>query len=123
MSARDAAEWDEAVLGRPAATPFHAWTFLSAYAATAGLSFEPTLVRRDGVVIGGLPSLVRRRGPLRWVNVGLAFAYAGPAVDDAYLDEVLAELLVRSRAQVRLGPTSEVNRHGPSDTEHPAVGR
>src|SRR6478735_5119294 len=73
VAASDAAAWDDVVLAADGATPFHSWVFLDGYAANAGLAFAPLLVLRDGVPVGGVPRLVRRLGPLRWVNAGLSF--------------------------------------------------
>lgn len=100
--------WDDAVLSLPAATPFHSWAFLASYAAVAGLRFEPLLVRRGGRVVGGVPQLVTRRGPFRWVNHGLPFCFAGPALPTELLTNAMHLLrrrcrprTVRARLEVR----------------------
>ena len=97
MSAVDPATWDRAVLAHDTATPFHTWSFLDSYAAAAGLAFEPLMVLVGGCVVGGVPQVVRRRGPLRWVGVGAPFSYGGPAVPRGEMAAVLEALARRNR--------------------------
>lgn len=64
--------------GQPV-TAFHTWAWLHAGAAMTGADFVPLVLVRDGVDLGVVPVLARRRGPFLTVDC-VPFPYCGPLV-------------------------------------------
>lgn len=94
---RSEVRWSAACLasGQPATT-FHTWAWLQTCAAMSKSTLIAGVLTRDGVDVGVLPLLVRRRGPFATVNC-VPFPYWGPLMSQQDFGECL-QLIV---AQVR----------------------
>ena len=86
--ARSQSSWDAALAGHRGVTPFHEWNWLQTHSDLQGWRFEPLIVLRDGKVLGAVPLLLTRRGPL-WIAGQTPFPYAGPIVQTADLSATL----------------------------------
>lgn len=66
---RAPAAWDALIASDPAAAPSHRPELWAAFTATnPSLSLRFAAVERDGVLVGGAPALIERRGGLHWVH-------------------------------------------------------
>jgi len=98
-------------------TPFHDHDWLVLTAGLTGTQFTPLVVVADGVDVGVVPWLERRRGPVATVNA-LPFPYAGPLVPPALTLPTLHALRRRARRsgvlryEFGFSPTADL---GPAD--------
>ena len=82
------AVWNAALAGHSGVTPFHAWNWLRTHSQLQGWRFEPLVVSRGDDILGAIPLLLERKGPL-WAAPQIPFPYAGPILAAADLPAAL----------------------------------
>lgn len=97
---RAPAAWDALVASDPAAAPSHRPELWAAFSATnPSLSLRFAAAERDGVLVGGAPVLIERRGGLHWLHALPMLLTAAPLAApgereavDAAVAEAIASL-------------------------------
>lgn len=75
------ARWNTSLAVGPGATAFHDWAFLQAIAPALHCRFMPLIAVADGVDVGAVPFILRKRGPFQTAN-WTPFPYLGPVLAD-----------------------------------------